>query len=194
MQLCGAAFGIFALILALVLVCDRRIAYASSNANVPLAPNVVLLLVALLVMVGGAMLWVRVRKGVARNRRARALPANVTSAGRVWSCRWCSSHTSCSLLLGIPLGLFGLAGRDVETEPRQLALLSALLASPVMLALFLLLFEARARYVYLYAGYFVLLSAFGYDRVFDFVRCRATRTLPTSSVTITGRQSTSGST
>ena len=76
------------------------------------------------------------------------------------------------MLLGIPLGLFGLAGRGVEIEPRRLALFSAMLASLVMLTLFLLLFEVRARYLYLYGGYFVLLAAFGFEGAFDFVRRR----------------------
>lgn len=77
------------------------------------------------------------------------------------------------VLLGIPLGLFGLAGRGVEIEPRRLALFSAMLASLVMLTLFLLLFEVRARYLYLYGGYFVLLAALGFEGAFDFARRRA---------------------
>lgn len=51
-------------------------------------------------------------------------------------------------------------------------MLSALLASLVMLTLFLLLFEVRARYLYLYGGHFVLLAVLGYECALGFVRRR----------------------
>ena len=88
--------------------------------------------------------------------------------------------TSCQILwlitlLGIPFGFMRLrkvdcAGRNADNNAtgldaqRQVIFLT-ILFSVGALALFLLTFEARARYLYLYGGFYVLLAASGYEAV-----------------------------
>ena len=62
------------------------------------------------------------------------------------------------VLIGMPLGLFG-----IRTCGKRLRHVAAMLASIIMLTVFLLIFEVRARYLFLYSGYYVLLAAWGYE-------------------------------
>lgn len=89
-RLCRAALGLFALIFLAVLVCDRRVAYALSGINVPLSPNVVLLMAALVILAGGASLWTHVRR------------RPVVLLGIPWGCSAWWVETLTSNLEGLP--------------------------------------------------------------------------------------------
>lgn len=65
-------------------------------------------------------------------------------------------------LLGIPLILMGMSSLHEDDASADLRVLAVLLASLVALVCFHLVFETRARYLYLYGGYFVLASMLGY--------------------------------